>query len=166
MLAVALAASFTGVHAGNINGLPTLDLPLVANGTNPLQYSGHFGNDPKGIFSDVFTFAPAANAGSNASASVLDMDLEGHGVINFGGATLNGIAFTQTGADRWSLASTLVPSGMLTLTVWGDATNGGSYDGTINLLMVPSPVPEQQTYAMLLGGLALLGVVARRRKQS
>jgi hypothetical protein len=28
-----------------------------------------------------------------------------------------------------------------------------------------APVPEPETYAMMLGGLALLGVVARRRKQ-
>jgi hypothetical protein len=27
-------------------------------------------------------------------------------------------------------------------------------------------VPEPETYGMLLGGIALLGVVARRRKQS
>jgi hypothetical protein len=28
------------------------------------------------------------------------------------------------------------------------------------------PVPEPETYAMLLGGLALMGVVARRRKSA
>ena len=164
LLAVTLAASFTSVYAGNINGLPTADLTLVANGPNPLSYSGHFGNDPKGIFSDVFTFVPAATQGSKASAAFVNMDLDGTGIINFGGATLNGIAFTQTGVDRWSLASTLIPAGPLTLTVWGDASNGGSYGGNINLLL--APVPEAETYAMLLGGLALMGVVARRRKQA
>ena len=164
MLAVALAGSVTSVYAGNINGLPTPDLTLVANGPNPIQYSGHFGNAPKGIFSDVFTFKLAANADSKPSAAFLNMDLEGAGIINFGGATLNGIAFTQTAADRWSLASTVSPSSTLTLTVWGDASNGGTYAGNINMLMA-APVPEPETYAMLLGGMALLGLGARRRKQ-
>ena len=30
---------------------------------------------------------------------------------------------------------------------------------------VAAPIPEPETYAMMLAGLALLGVVARRRKQ-
>jgi hypothetical protein len=28
------------------------------------------------------------------------------------------------------------------------------------------PVPEPETYAMMLGGLALLGAIARRKKRS
>lgn len=167
MLAAMLAASFSNVYAGTINGSPTPDITLVANGPNPMKYSAHFGNDPlgtnpAGFFSDVFTFVPSATPGSKASAAFVNMDLDGGGIINFGGATLNGIAFVQSG-DRWNLASTLIPPGMLTLTVWGNVTDGGSYGGNLNLLM--APVPEPQTYAMLLGGLGLMGVVARRRKQ-
>jgi hypothetical protein len=32
-------------------------------------------------------------------------------------------------------------------------------------MTVSVPIPEPETYAMLLAGLGLLGVVARRRKQ-
>jgi hypothetical protein len=35
------------------------------------------------------------------------------------------------------------------------------YGGALNL----APVPEPATYGMLLGGLGLLGYMARRRKQ-
>jgi hypothetical protein len=38
-------------------------------------------------------------------------------------------------------------------------------DITLNADLVAAPVPEPETYAMMLAGLGLLGVVARRRKQ-
>jgi hypothetical protein len=42
-----------------------------------------------------------------------------------------------------------------------------TYLGTANpnQHQVPSPIPEPETYAMMLSGLGLLGVLARRRKQ-
>ena len=41
------------------------------------------------------------------------------------------------------------------------AGNNFSFDGTVSL----APVPEPETYAMMLAGFGLLGVAARRRKQ-
>ncbi len=163
LLAAMLASSFGSAYAGIINGNPMPDIVLQQNLADPQRYSGHFGNDTSGDFSDVFTFTPWALPGSKASGTVVSFELDGGGLISFGGASLNGVGFVQTAADRWSLASTFIPPGPLTLTVWGDAGTGGSYSGTLNLL---SPVPEAETYAMMLGGLALVGAIARRRKQS
>ena len=42
--------------------------------------------------------------------------------------------------------------------------DGGFYRGTFSIS--PAPVPEAETYAMLLAGLGLMGFVVRRRKQS
>jgi hypothetical protein len=46
------------------------------------------------------------------------------------------------------------------LSVWQDA-HGGTQD-----LAVFAPIPEPETYAMLLAGLALMGFVARRRQRN
>ena len=61
------------------------------------------------------------------------------------------------------LGSTALPgyNGELALHVQGIDSNGDSawYTAT-------SPVPEPETYAMLLAGLGLLGFMAHRRKQN
>ena len=57
-----------------------------------------------------------------------------------------------------------LPSDTYTLEVRGDVvgTFGGSYTGSLNVV----PVPEPETYAMLLAGLGIIGTIARRRKGS
>jgi hypothetical protein len=42
----------------------------------------------------------------------------------------------------------------------------GSYNATLSFYAEVTPVPEPETYAMMLAGLGLLGVMARRRKQA
>ena len=62
---------------------------------------------------------------------------------------------------------------------WADVTKNGNgnanftnVNGTVNLdgtsfksTLVAAPVPEPETYAMMLAGLGLMGTIARRRKQ-
>jgi hypothetical protein len=50
---------------------------------------------------------------------------------------------------------------------WGDPMSSatGAYSITLTTASGVAPVPEPETYAMMLAGLGLLGVVARRRKQ-
>jgi hypothetical protein len=43
--------------------------------------------------------------------------------------------------------------------------HGGSTGFNINVTALAAPVPEPETYAMMLAGLGLLGVMTRRRKQ-
>ncbi len=47
------------------------------------------------------------------------------------------------------------------LHIAGISTGAGTYNGTVSLV---SPVPEPETYGMLLAGLGMIGFVARRRK--
>lgn len=54
-------------------------------------------------------------------------------------------------------------AGTYTVNVWGHAVlKNTSYTATVSAL----PVPEPETYAMLLGGLALVGAVARRKAKA
>ncbi len=49
---------------------------------------------------------------------------------------------------------------------WGDPMSSatGKYELTLTAQSSLAPVPEPETYAMMLAGLGLLGVMARRRK--
>lgn len=125
-----------------------------------------------------FTFqntAPAASFTDRISFSVLSSsDLVG---------TISGTSFknfTLSAFDLYTSSNTLVSTGSFDnlagkasvgfisdsgltgnyyLLVSG-TTSGGTYNGNISL----SPVPEPESYAMMLAGLGLMGFVARRRR--
>ncbi len=54
-------------------------------------------------------------------------------------------------------------AGSYTLQVKGTVAglSGGSYAGVLN---IANPVPEAQSYAMLLAGLGVIGFISRRRR--
>ncbi|MGK5071124.1 PEP-CTERM motif protein [compost metagenome] len=128
---------------------------------------------PLGDFTDVFTFTPDATFGSTAQAFLANLSVTGSDAasINFSNANLNGIALTGFGGPTvfgYAQGQILAPTnilfnGPLVLTVMGN-TKGGSYGGTFNLNL--APVPEPETYGMMLAGLGILAFLARRRKQS
>jgi hypothetical protein len=69
------------------------------------------------------------------------------------------IAFSHSAIGSFSLATASDVYFGVQDSYYGD--NGGG----VSLLLTTNPVPEPETYAMLLAGLSLLGFVARRRKQ-
>jgi hypothetical protein len=94
-----------------------------------------------------------ANQGKTVGLNITKFDL-----VLAGGS----LVATGTGAGgSWNIASTLLAPGSYVLEIAGKVTGSvrGNYNGTLNV----SPVPEPETYGMLLGGLALVGVVARRK---
>ncbi|MDE2442461.1 MAG: PEP-CTERM sorting domain-containing protein [Betaproteobacteria bacterium] len=69
--------------------------------------------------------------------------------------------------EAWSLASTTLTAGIQHIVISGTGTGNvsGHLDFASTAAPLPSaPVPEPETYAMLLAGLGALGFVARRRK--
>src|SRR6185436_18429086 len=110
---------------------------------------------------------PNATPGSVAWGSLINTSFFGMANITFTSADLNGIPL-QTGAIPsfpmvWNVA-TLLPApvvGPLVLTIHGINSGGGSYGGDINVTM---PVPEPETYGMMIAGLGILAMLSRRRK--
>lgn len=159
-LAAALALTAGASFADTFNG------PLDLSDGN-----GSFGRDNAiGAFLDTYTFTLAgdflvSSTASSAAAGAQDLDYSSLLIKNAADAT---VATFQgnLGTDLnefYTLPSMLLGAGDYRLVVTGvNSLTQASYTG--NLAIFAAPIPEPQTYALLLAGLAAVGFVARRRK--
>ena len=87
----------------------------------------------------------------------------GHEILRANGLDISasGIAYSSFLMDDGTGKSVLTSINLAT----GSATKIGDFVGTINGLTV-APVPEPETYAMLVAGLGLIGFSARRNKKA
>ncbi|WP_295992342.1 PEP-CTERM sorting domain-containing protein [Rugamonas sp.] len=89
------------------------------------------------------------------------------GGISLAGGTVGAIGTT----DQTHLVSpytfTFTALGANTTLFFKDTSiNSNNTDGIVDSVAVTAAVPEPETYAMLLGGLGLVGFMARRRRQA
>jgi hypothetical protein len=159
-------------------------VPLVTAGDGVGGFNAHFGDTFTAstlgnTFSDVFTF----NVGStfDAAASVTssylntpqtkDLLITGFSLYRYDPATMailgtavagiNETGFGSHPTDSWSLSAFDLSSGYYALQVNGQVlgAGGGAFGGDLTI----SPVPEPQAWAMLLAGLGMVGMTARRK---
>lgn len=140
-----------------------------------LNPSASFSNTVSGLFTDTWTFnlGSASTVAASLSNVEVSMGSFSFGKISNFSALLNGVTIFNLGTFSSSTppvtiktqilsGSATLPAGNFTLQVSGNAGTGASYGGAI----VAAPVPEPETYGMMLVGLGLMGAVARRRSKS
>jgi hypothetical protein len=159
-------------------------VPLETAGDGVGGFNAHFGDTfmastVGNTFTDVFTF----NIGSpfDAAASVTssylntpqtkDLLITGLSLYRYDPATMavlgtaiagiNETGFGSNPTDSWSLSAYGLAGGYYALKVDGRVMGegGGAFGGDLTI----SPVPEPQAWGMLLAGLGLVSVAARRK---
>ncbi|MDN3543434.1 FxDxF family PEP-CTERM protein [Kinneretia asaccharophila] len=165
VIAAALAVSGVGAWAA---GGPVSPSP-----------SASFSNTVTGAFTDIWTFdlgTESAVAASITNVQVSFASLSTGGILGFSAwlndkllvgptseVTNNGVTVTT----KVVAGGSILPAGTYQLKVTGTGITGASasYGGNIVATPITTPIPEPETYAMLLAGLGVVGFVARRRKQ-
>jgi hypothetical protein len=140
---------------------------ITTDTTNPYY---HLFVHEKGTFTDTIDFTiPSGSLGTVANSLWVALgDVSLYDITNltytvFGGTSAApGAKYGTFLGDNTTHDIPLTMGGAYHLIVTGSATGNGGGAYGVGLV---SSVPEAETYTMLLGGMALLGVVARRRQK-
>lgn len=147
--------------------------PQALNLVDLSAYFGDtFGTDNQGnTFADRFTFTIDSTIGHNLDAVVAsisrsaDVGLDITGLALYGAdddLITEGESLESGTFDLWTIASDNLAAGDYYLQVSGElvSNDGASFGGAVAL----APVPEPETYGLMLGGLGVLGFLAHRRR--
>lgn len=174
MTLVALAL-WLGLAAGAANAVTavTAVTEVTLSGSYTAGYAGTFSQVVNGAFNNVFSFMMPTETSGNGAANSIALGNDGsfsytafnlYSDLALTTKIATGVISSLGSFDFASLSfSNLLSPATYYLNVIGSTSaNSASYSGNINI----SPVPEPETYAMMLAGLGLLGFSARRRKNT
>lgn len=151
--------------------------------------SGFFGdtfanNNMGATFADHFTFSVNGTTSSNFDAIISSisrsadtgLDISALSLYRVGGGTgttgtgmdtlvSSGTSLQKGAMDVWTLSSDNLTAGNYYVLVSGNLVSdtSASFGGAV-MMSPTAPVPEPETYGMMLAGLGVLGFLARRRK--
>lgn len=130
-------------------------------------------NNNGDTFMDHFTFNVTGTLPTSIDAIVSSisrtastgLDITGLSLYKAGGTMVTNGMMGSTGAtDVWTLSASSLAAGSYYLQVSGSlvSNTSGAFGGSVML----NPVPEPETYGMMLAGLGVVGLLARRRKSA
>lgn len=126
-----------------------------------------------GSFADTVNFSIAAPSVLTGTAANLKLSFGSFSILDIAGLTVNvwnnshpygTYNFGSFAGGAGSYTFNLPTAGDYHIDITGTAT--GASGGTYGVALSAAPVPEPETYAMLLAGLGVMGAIARRRKQT
>jgi PEP-CTERM motif-containing protein len=134
-------------------------------------------------FNDIYNFSFQGDAGIASGSSIeyklgsyIDIDwADTNAFVVYGGLDGTGPVLASfndpgTAAGSFSFTDLNVPT-QFSVALSGHAIGNGNslfqpgLKGSYNLSVVAQPVPEPETYALMLAGLGAVGYIVRRRKQ-
>ncbi len=154
------------VNASSIQWMATPSLPnvFIVGGINPidtftLNFSSVVDNFSFDRVGNIAAYSPSGTTKGPWSATAYDASNNILGSVGEG--------YIGTYADVPTQTFTLADTGIAYIAFTGNSYNfaGTNLPVMDNLSFTTSPVPEPETYAMMLVGLGLLGFMARRRKR-
>jgi hypothetical protein len=164
LAALAMAASFAA-SAADVSW-PTQSLTWAPDMT--IDVEGDYASKNGGnTFSNKYEFttlmAGTLSGGIQAigGGNGKGLDITDFSLYNAGGLVLAGTQLSSGVADFWTFTADNLAAGTYYVQVGGSIAGNGATHYNDNLAQ--APVPEPETYAMMLGGLGLLGFAARRK---
>jgi PEP-CTERM motif len=141
----------------NIGTLPLA--PAIYSNTASLPFS----NTP---FSDIYNFVFPVT-GATASASAVSVNVQGLlNITDINVSLFNAadvlVSAGGPGTNSQLFNVVLVPGASYYYTVTGTAN--GAVGGAYSFIASAAPVPEPETYALMVAGLGIVGFVAARRR--
>ncbi len=165
--AIVLASAAFGAHAADISNPSTA---LTWDSDNAAFFGQLFGPKNAGNeFTDMYTFTTSMVGTLTGDVySIGGNDKNGLAINDFSlfdtsGKLLGATQLSSGNVDNWNFSYANLAAGSYYVQVKGSVLGNGS--GKYNADLALAPVPEPETYAMMLGGLGLLAFTARRRKQ-
>ena len=169
--AIALATASLGASVAKADVIVTPNQALNLVGTSAFFGDAFDINNMRNTFSENFTFSvtgsPAnldAIVSSISRTAATGLDINGLGLFTSTGTRVSTGTSRSTGAiDIWTVTSDNLALGSYYLQVSGTLVSNTS--GAFGGAMMLAPVPEPGAYAMMLGGLGVIGFIGLRRRK-